>query len=206
MLEAAVFSVILSSVWIGCGTRVETGESPHAAEQARRNPPPARGNGAQTSLFLPSHKSLARSAPDAGDVGPSFHVRLEQLRERVAADSTDAASVLELARLLQDGHRIEEAVVTYRRHLRLEPQSRDGWLDLAKAYGSLGRWHDALSASDSLLVRFPDDPSGLYNRGAVLANLGRKAEARQMWLKVSRQEADPQMQKMAEAALSRLGE
>jgi len=113
--------------------------------------------------------------------------------------------MLKLARLLQDGHQTEQAVIEYRRYLRLVPGSREGWLDLAKAYGVLRNWPDALSATDSLLVHFPDDPSGLYNRGAVLANLGRMAEAREMWRKVEQQDVDPQMKKMAELAISRSG-
>jgi len=203
LLAAIVAIPITVSTLAGCGTRVESSDTTAAVE----NRPPARSHPGSRpgSLLLPSHESKSKSLPDADDVDPSFHVGLEQLRKRVADDSTDASSVLKLARLLQDAHQTEEAITEYRRYLRLTPGSREAWLDLAKTYGSLGNWTEALTASDSLLAHFPDDPSGLYNKGAVLANLGRAAEARAAWLKVEQQDDDPQMKKMAELGLSRLG-
>lgn len=156
------------------------------------------------SPFLASHESRSVSRPDAEDVAPEFHIELERLKRQVAEHPDDASSRLKLAQMLQDGHQEAAAIVEYRTYLAQVPHSREAWLDLAKAQASVGDWSTALETCDSLLVRFPDDPSGLYNKGAVLANLNRPADARAFWIRAQSQDEDVQIKKMAELAISRL--
>ncbi len=186
---------------VGCGN--DPAPPPSQVESQQRQSPHPTTAPVGRSPFLASHEQQAK-APSKGDVDPSFHVSVEQLKSQVQDEPRNAEAVLQLARLLQDSHQLDSAATAYERYLSMNPLSREAWLDLAQVYGSLGEWPKALSACDSLLARYPDDPSGLYNKGAVFANLGIMHEATDLWEHVKNQTADPQMAKMAELALRRV--
>ncbi len=156
------------------------------------------------SPFLTTHEPSAAFTPDADNIAPSFHVALEALRRNLEKAPQDTTLLLRMARLMQDGHKTEEAAAYYRRYLALHPQGRQAWLDLAQCYGALERWDEALATTQDLLQRFPDDPAGLYNLGAVYANTGRIEEARAAWQRVVAQARNPEMKTMAQSALKRL--
>ena len=185
---------------------------PAAPEPAATTPPPAAAparTGSPTSFgrtpFLTTHEPAPAVAPDAANVAPSFHVEMEDLKRRLDAAPEDTAALLRLARLKQDGHQTDEAIAYYRRYLARAPDARQAWLDLAQSLGQLERWDEALEATEALLERFPNDPAGLYNLGAVHANAGRPAEARAVWERVAAQDGDATLRAMAASALQRLG-
>jgi len=178
-----------------------TGRAPAQAEgTATGNPPIAFG----TSPFLTTHEQSTAFVPDGDNIAPSFHVEMEALKKRLAETPRDTTALIRLARLKQDGHQIEEAVTLYRRYLDLHPAGRQAWLDLTRCYGELERWPEALVATQSLLRQYPDDPSALYNLGAIYANTGRSGEARTTWERVAGQDGHPTMKTMAQEALRRL--
>ena len=155
--------------------------------------------------FLPTHEQRAAFVPDGENLAPTFHAEMETLNQRLASAPNDTTALLRMARLKQDGHSTEEAVVYYQRYLELHPGTRSVWLDLAQNLGALQRWEAALAATEKMLIHFPDDPGGLYNLGAIHANQGRMKEAREVWERAAAQDEDTRIRSMAENALRRIG-
>ena len=168
----------------------------------------------KSSPFLTSHETTrsdtsadaASNAPSSQNVDRRFHSDVERLRESVREDSNSVDDMLKLARMSQDSHQLDDAVTLYRRILTIDPDRRDAWLDLSRCYGLQKNWSGALRTVDEMLNRFEEDLGALYNRGAILANMGNEADARQVWLKVAQQDDDERLKTMAAAALERLGE
>lgn len=150
-------------------------------------------------------RPLATSVtPDRDNVAGSYHVREMQLRSMLGHEAADTAALAELARLLQDAHRPAEAATLYSRYLEAAPGNRQAWLDLAASHAATGDWPAAESATRSMLERFPDDPAGMHNLGATLANQRRAAEARSWFERAAAQTSDTATARAARQALDRL--
>ncbi|SRR5690606_4788509 len=149
-------------------------------------------------------EAAAPVEPTAENVAPSFHSQLMTLRQRVAESPEDTTHLIRLARLQQDGHRLEEAAASYERLLELAPDHRQAHLDLALVYGELGRWDDARRVTEALLARDADDPAGLYNLGAIAANQGDYDQARTVWTRVQAQTRDAGLARRAASSLQQL--
>jgi predicted Zn-dependent protease len=181
--------VLFAAIWFG----LKRGSVADAIPAPPTNPKPAHAETAVEAF-----------QPDRNNVDPSTHSQIETLRLRLAESPDDTTHLLQFARLLQDAHQPEEAARHYRHYLALRPNNRQAWLDLTQTYGERGRWDDALEAVDAMLARYPDDPSGLYNRGAILANTSRFEDARAVWTKVAGQIDDPGVAAMARQSLNKL--
>jgi len=143
-------------------------------------------------------------APSAQNVDPVVHARLMTLRRQVGEAPADTALLGELARMEHDAHQFDAAVASYERLIAAAPGSRQAYLDLAQSLVALGRWADARGAMERLLTRYPDDPAGLYNLGAILANQGDYAGARPYWRRVAGQAGDAEMARRAAESLAEL--
>lgn len=157
-----------------------------------------------SSGLLATHEPQVAFTPDGENVTPSFHVEMEALKEGLDVTPEDTTALIRMARLKQDGHQTEEAISYYKRYLDLRPEGRQAWLDLARGYGEMQRWPEALEATQAMLRHFPDDPAGLYNLGAIYANTSRTDKARTAWERVVNQDRDAEMKAKAEGALKRL--
>jgi tetratricopeptide (TPR) repeat protein len=146
----------------------------------------------------------AASVPSRDNVAPSYHTREMKLRERLEVEPSDTAALGALGRLLQDGHRSAEAAALLERYAAIAPE-RQVLLDLAVAWEAAGDPASARDAIDRLLDRSPDDPAGLYDRGALEANLGNAAGARAWFEQAAAQTADTLTAAAARSALDRLG-
>lgn len=142
--------------------------------------------------------------PSSNNVDPSFHTQLMALQQQVEDAPDDTTHLARLARMQQDGHRMEEAAASYERLIALAPDHRQAHLDLALVYGELGRWDDARRVTRALLAQDGEDPSGLYNLGAIAANTGDYDEARSVWLRVQAQARDAEMAQRATSSLQQL--
>ena len=142
--------------------------------------------------------------PDASNVTRSATEQLEALRSQVTAAPTDTMHMVRLARMLRNAHQADEACTYYVRYLALRPANRQAWLDLAQSLGELNRWQEAQEATETMLTHYPNDPTGLYNLGAIHANQAQIDEARQIWARVSSQTADLAVAEKAETSLNRL--
>jgi tetratricopeptide (TPR) repeat protein len=145
----------------------------------------------------------AASVPGRDNVAPSYHTREMQLRERLEVEPSDTAALGALGRLLQDGHRSAQAAALLERYAAIAPD-RQVLLDLAVAYEAASDLASAKRSIDRLLELFPDDPAGLYDRGAIEANLGNAAGARPWFDRAAAQTLDTVTAAAARAALARL--
>jgi len=142
--------------------------------------------------------------PSADNVDPAFHSRLMVLEREVEESPTDTTKLLELAHLHQDAHQMAEAAEAYEQLLEVVPDHRQAYLDLALCYTEVGRLEDAQTTTDALLERYPNDPAGLYNLGAIHANQEQYREAREIWGRVQTQTEDAQLAAQATASLAQL--
>ncbi|MBX2820190.1 MAG: tetratricopeptide repeat protein [Rhodothermaceae bacterium] len=143
-------------------------------------------------------------SPSALNVTRSTTKQLDALRMRVVESPEDTMHVVRLARMLQNAHQPNEASKYFKHYLALRPENRQAWLDLAQNLAELKRWEEAQKAMESMLTHFPDDPSGLYNLGAIYANQARIEEARQIWTQVATQSSDLSVAEMAASSIDRL--
>lgn len=150
------------------------------------------------------HTAVAGFEPSAQNVSQELMSRLHSLTKRVESDPADTASLLELARLLHDAHRPEEAVRHYTRYLELNPDNREAWFDLADVHGRSGDWPAARGVMESLLRRRPDDGAALYNLGVIEAQLDNVPAARGWWEKAAAQTGSPESAGKAREALAGL--
>ncbi len=159
---------------------------------------------ASAAVSNTSASSNSDFVPDATNVSQTATRQLDALRLRVVNAPEDTTHIYRLARMLQDGHQIEEASRNYKHYLALHPQNRQAWLDFAQCLGKLKSWSEAEKAALDMLERYPEDPAGLYNLGAIYANQSKVEEAQEVWDKVARQQESSEMATMAIASLQRL--
>lgn len=134
-----------------------------------------------------SPADAAASAHAAGGIvtGPevqaAFDGRVRDLEARLKAAPDDRGLVLELARLLHDGHRTREAIAHYRRAVALEPADPIAQYDLAAAHGEVGEWTEAREVLRARVAAAPGDAVALYDLGVTEVNLGDGEAAVRSW-------------------------
>jgi tetratricopeptide (TPR) repeat protein len=74
-----------------------------------------------------------------------------------------------------------DRIGTLRDWLTQHPDDRFAGYSLALELDKAGRPDEALAAMDALLRRHPTSGAGHFQRGRILRDLGRLAEARQAW-------------------------
>lgn len=169
-----------------------------------RVPGEQASNWTQNPALDDATQGAAEFEPDGTNVSQSTQSQLEALRLRVVASPDDTTHLFRLARLLQDAHQPEEAARNYRHYLALHPANYQAWLDMTQSFGQAQKWEDAHNAVNDMLERYPEDPSALYNLGAVYANLGQMVEAKSTWEKVIAQNEDPEVVLLAKSSMQRL--
>jgi Flp pilus assembly protein TadD len=137
-------------------------------------------------------------------VAAAFEQRVAALETRLGASPDDRATLLELARLLQDGHRVQEAVQLYRRVIELDPSEAQPYYDLASAHADLGDWAAARAILQERLSLAPGDAVAMYDLGAVEANAGDASAAVLWWQRARESTSDPELKARADAAISQL--
>lgn len=169
-----------------------------------RTDPPAPSFAASAYVASGGAGGAVSETPGKDNVSHTYRAEVARLEQRLEAAPDDTTARVELARLKQGAHRLDEAVGHYARYLALHPANRQAWLDLAAGYGGLERWAEAEQAMHALLERWPADPAALYNLGAICANQGKTDEARAWWEKARDQQADTALADQAASALIRL--
>jgi tetratricopeptide (TPR) repeat protein len=146
----------------------------------------AVGSGTGGATPRPSPDGAAEAHAAAGvttgpEVAAAFDDRVAELERRVEAAPDDRAAVLELARLLHDGHRTREAIPRYWRAIELDRADPVPYYDLSAALGELGQWGQAREILLARLEVAPDDATALYDLGVVEINAGDEAAAISWW-------------------------
>ena len=158
---------------------------------------------AHTEWQAPLQNGRRSETPNKDNVSHGFRVRMARLENRIREEPEDTTALAEMAALLQDAHRPDSAAVLYERYVRLHPENRQAWLDLANNYGEVGKWQRAEEAMRRMLEHYPEDPAGMFNLGAIAANRGDMKAASEWWTRV-RQAPDPALSAMAADALARI--
>lgn len=146
----------------------------------------------------------ADTVPNAENVSSQYHAQVEALKQRLQTVPNDTTHLIRLAQLYQDGHQQDKAILQYEHYLKLHPRNHQAWLDLATCYGNQNEWQHALSTTERLLKTYPDDAFGLYNLGAIHANMGQFKAAREIWTRLTRLENNPHIVAMAKQSLEKL--
>jgi tetratricopeptide (TPR) repeat protein len=133
---------------------------------------PQTGNGpiAQTSA-LPGNT--------VGGGGPPAPVmqELAAMRARLKANPKDLAALVTLAGMYYDAGKFDQAVGYDQRALALDPGNPDVRTDYATALHQTGHDLEALAQLDIILKARPAFVQALYNRGVILASIGRRTDA-----------------------------
>lgn len=133
---------------------------------------PQTGNGpvAQTSA-LPGNT--------VGGGGPPAPVlqELTTMRARLKANPNDLAALVALAAMYFDAGKFDQAASYDRRALALDPGNPDVRTDYATALHQTGHDLDALAQIDTVLAKRPAFAPALFNRGVILASIGRRTDA-----------------------------
>ena len=113
------------------------------------------------------------------NAGTANEVRaLESLATR---DKTNVEVRVQLANLLLDSQRYDEAARWYREVLALKPGDVDALADLGVCLLNAGKLDEALEKLDAALKVNPGHKSALFNKGLVLRQGGRNREAVAVW-------------------------
>ena len=143
------------------------------------------GQGPRTVTTLSGPAAMA--GPESEPTLPEGHPPLDMaqrwrdLQQKAEANPNDSKAALELANLLFDLQRWEDATFWYKRALTLEPKNTDARTDLATCYYNLGRYDEAQKEYAASLELEPNKPQSLY--GLALTRLSKKdtAGARQAY-------------------------
>lgn len=164
---------------------------------------PAIDPGTSTMAIAPSPTD---TAPSANNVSSQYQAEIDALTNRLKEVPNDTTHLLRLAVLYQDGHQAKKAIPLYERYLKRHPGNHQAWLDLTSCYGNVSDWNNALNTSKRMLSRFPDDSFGLYNLGAIYANMGRTKEARSEWSRIITLNTNANVVAMATKSLNQLNQ
>ena len=160
------------------------GDSETENPQTAGNLPPGHPSidGAQQGSGMPPSQNPADpNAPNKSNVREEFMHVIEKLREKVNQNPKDTAGVLELANMLRDSHKLDEAAGLYERILKVDKKNTSIMLSLSICYFNLGKTDDAMRVTNDILKVEPKNTIALYNIGAMYATNGDKEKAKSAW-------------------------
>ena len=137
----------------------------------------------------------------------SIPVQIQQLEAMWKQHPVHAPIALQLGNLHAEQHNHDEAIKYYRAFLQLDTAS-DAWeirLDIAKELYLIGKTDSSRLELLAISTDHPHHPGVLYNLGALAANDGDGASARQFWNKLLTVAPQTPEAANARAGLARLG-
>jgi tetratricopeptide (TPR) repeat protein len=166
---------------LGAGAPAEQGDA-----RVRATPPPAAMVTDPPGTFTvpqtgtgPIAQTSALPGNAVGGGGPPAPVlqELQAMRERLKANPNDLAALVALAGMYFDAGKFDQSAVYDRRALALDPGNPDVRTDYATALHQTGHDLEALGQLDIVLAKRPKFIQALYNRGVILASIGRRTDA-----------------------------
>jgi tetratricopeptide (TPR) repeat protein len=166
---------------LGSGAPAEQGDAriqASAAPVALVTDPPGTFTVPQsgTGPVTPSQALPGNAVGGGGPPAPVMQ-ELETMRARLKANPKDLAALVTLASMYYDAGKFEQALGYDRRALTLDPANPDVRTDYATALHQTGHDLDALAQLDIVLAHRPAFVQALYNRGVILAAIGRRTDA-----------------------------
>lgn len=180
--EAGVGSGAAPSVPPAIGGAAPTGVSPGALPpRPPRRPTRPRpmapqsvslwllfGTFAAVALIYTAVKAnLDRANAPVEGAQPNQQQRVDELRDKLAKDSTSATAHVELANVLYDTGNWSDAIVHYRAALRRDSTQASVLVDLGVCYYNLGDAREAERLFAQALRHDPHQPVALFNLGIV---------------------------------------
>ncbi len=182
-----------------------------AAQQRSGEPGPSQPPGGASATAPANAADAAARAHAAAGITPggqaataAYEERLHAVRMRVAAEPKAREGVVELARLLHDGHRTRDASTYYQQAIELDPAEPQAYYDLAAAHGELGEWDLAGGVLLDRLDQDSGDAVARYDLAAVRANQGRTDEAVRLFEEARETATDGALLARISDALARL--
>ncbi len=102
---------------------------------------------------------------------------IEEVQAKVHANPSDMDALLQLANLLHDAQRPQEAIIAYEKYLGKHPDNPDARIDLGVCYFDLKMYEDAVREIETALNAHPKHQLGQFNLGVVYLNKGESAKA-----------------------------
>ena len=127
----------------------------------------------------PAAQTSALPGNTVGGGGPPAPVmqELQTMRERLKSNPNDLAALVTLAGMYYDAGKFDQAIGYDKRALVLDPGNPDVRTDYATALHQTGHDLDALAQLSIVLAKRPRFVQALYNRGVILASIGRRTDA-----------------------------
>lgn len=127
----------------------------------------------------PAAQTSALPGNTVGGGGPPAPVmqELQAMRERLKTNPSDLAALVTLAGMYFDAGKFDQAIGYDKRALALDPGNPDVRTDYATALHQTGHDLEALAQLSIVLEKRPKFIQALYNRGVILASIGRRTDA-----------------------------
>jgi len=126
-----------------------------------------------------------KGGPNKMNVREDFLKELQALKEQVDAQKPgDTTAVWKLARLLNESHKMDDAIKYYERLAKVLPKNTDLLLDMSVTYFNAGKLNESMDATKRILKIQPANTIAMYNIGAILAEMGKTGEAKTEWQKL----------------------
>lgn len=166
---------------LGYGAPAEQGDAriqATAAPASMVTDPPGTFTVPQTGTG-PIAQTSALPGNTVGGGGPPAPVmqELAAMRARLKANPKDLAALVTLAGMYSDAGKFDQAVGYDQRALALDPGNPDVRTDYSTALHQTGHDLDAIAQLDIVLKARPAFVQALYNRGVILASIGRRTDA-----------------------------
>lgn len=127
----------------------------------------------------PIAQASALPGNTVGGGGPPAPVmqELQSLRDRLRTNPNDLAALVTLAGMYFDAGKFADSAGYDRRALALDPGNPDVRTDYATALHQTGHDLEALAQLEIVLTKRPKFIQALFNRGVILAAIGRRTDA-----------------------------
>jgi len=150
---------------------------------------------------VPPDKSPAASTPAAP---PNPAHEKASLEEQLKKKPGHAPVLLRLAQIDLEQNQPAEARRRLEELLKAEPTNVEALLELGRACYAAEDLPCAIAETGKILEQDPKHPDALYNLGAILANQGQAAKAREYWTRAVQAAPDSDSGRKAAAALKQL--
>lgn len=146
-----------------------------------------------------------KNTPTKENVSKVVTEKIEHLKSVVARNPDDARTAFELAKMLQDGHNMPEAVKYYEVGLKSDKHNIAARIDYSLCLYQTGKHREAMAQNRAVLRDDPANPQALYNLGAIYANRAQSDSARYYWSKLVTVHPNDELAEKARKNLTLLG-
>jgi tetratricopeptide (TPR) repeat protein len=133
------------------------------------------------------HKGLMNplaQKPSKDNVMSSIMQHMEELKKDVEKHPNDTLKMKEYADFLNEAHQKDQAIIYYQKILKKDPKRIDILTSLVFIYYGNKNFNGAEECLNKILKIDNNNVDAMYNLGAVYANKGEKAKARQIWQRI----------------------